>query len=74
MEQETQQSSYRDDLIRAAMAQQRVTAKQLQTKTGVGYNTIIAARNGRSILTTSLEKIADGLGLPMRDLYERKIA
>lgn len=62
---------YRDDLIRAEQAAQKLTVEQLADKTKLNKNTISDIRNGKeSVELPSLQKVADALGLPMSSLFD----
>lgn len=70
---------YRDDIIRAEMAAQRITEETLAEETGLSRSTISEVRNGKGNPTVStLSIIAKKLQIPLARLFEpnpkRKLA
>lgn len=62
---------YRDDLIRAQRAAKKLTQQQVADKSKVNINTYRAIENGKeNIEVSTLQKVADALGLPMNHLFE----
>lgn len=67
--------TYRDDLIRQAMAahRPRMTSECLAEKAGLSRGTISAIINGSpAVRFSSLKAVADALKLPMQQLFEPK--
>lgn len=65
---------YRDDIIRAEMAAQRITEEILAEKTRLNRTTISELRNGKAVNPTvlTLSKIARELKIPLSSLFEPK--
>lgn len=62
---------YRDDLIRAEQAAQKLTVEQLALKSKLNKNTVSDIRHGKqNVELPSLKKVADALGLPLWRLFE----
>lgn len=65
-----QADMYRDDLIRAAMAAQRLTNQKLAEKAGLSAFTVSLVRNGSpTVRLSTLKAIADALGISLADLF-----
>lgn len=67
---------YRDEVIRAEMAAQRLKIEDLATKTGLHRHTVrnICSGAQKDIKLSSLSAIADGLGLHLSDLLRSRAA
>lgn len=65
---------YRDDIIRAEMAAQRITEETLAEETGLARSTISEIRSGKADNPTvkTLSAIAGKLQIPLSALFEPK--
>jgi transcriptional regulator with XRE-family HTH domain len=70
---ETLPEKYRDDLIRGAMAAQKISVDELAKMAGIGKNQVVAVRNGSlNIRLQTLYAIVDALGLTLKQVFEPK--
>lgn len=66
---------YRDDLIRAKKAANKLTLEDLEKETGLNKNTISDICNGKeSVELKSLKKVVEALGLHLSDVFDSKIS
>lgn len=64
---------YRDDKIRAAMGAKDWSIEILAEKSGVGVQTIsLIRKGGANVKLETMKKVADALGIPMADLFEKR--
>lgn len=63
---------YRNDKIKDKQAENGWTNEELAKRAGVNVNTVSAVRTGKSVTSTTLETIAETLGLTMVEVYEQK--
>jgi DNA-binding XRE family transcriptional regulator len=66
-------AKYRNDKIRGKQAELDLTVEALAVKAGVSDRTVSAIRKGLPVSSTSLEKVADALGMQMVEVYEPKL-
>ena len=62
-------AKYRNDKIRGRQAELDLTVEELAAKAGVSDRTVITIRKGLPVSSTSLEKVAEALSLPMAEVY-----
>ena len=63
-------AEHRDDLIRGKQAELDLSNEELARRACVSEPTVVKARKGRHVSSTSLKKIGVPLGLSLAELYE----
>lgn len=65
--------TYRDDLIRGAIAARQLTTEKLAEQTGLAPATISAIRNGSpNVKLQTLHTLVEALGLTLHEVFEPK--